>query len=210
MYGTRSKAAGRETLAKATMVARIASQRNMISINAAPGERSLKKISDQSVFKTSCPRNIPRAIFTSFLLIPFRHTRKAAIPISAKSTDHMGANTDSRGDSSGLVRVTYQLVTDDIVNIDPMMPASPDTAIATSNLIKLVRFIAISYTAREQKTSAFTDVVLSDLSYASIYRIWLPGLDAFRTPIWRKVIEDLALFGKVFESHTYGVFRTVS
>ena len=53
MYGARSHAAGREILANTMIVARMASQRKMMSISAVPGLCRPKKMTDQSVFKTS-------------------------------------------------------------------------------------------------------------------------------------------------------------
>ncbi len=119
---------------KAIMVARIASQRKIISISAPPELCRPKKIIDQSVFKISWQRNIPRAILTSLRSSPFFQTRNAAIPISAKSVVQTGPNIHDGGLRSGFASVVYQLATDGVVNTEPIMPANSEIAMATMSL----------------------------------------------------------------------------
>src|SRR5579859_7668523 len=104
MYGTRSQAAGREIFAKAMIVARMASQRKIISVNAPPGECDPKKIIDQQVFKISWMMNAPRAIFEFLFLNPFFQMRNRAMPMSTNSVVQTGANIQFGGAICGLAR----------------------------------------------------------------------------------------------------------
>ena len=134
IYGRRSHAAGFDIFAKTVIVARIASQRKIISTKAASGDCDPKKMIDQSIFKASCPMNMLRAILTSFRSRPFFHTRKAAMPIRAKSVVQTGPNIQLGGLRAGLVSVAYQPAIDGAVNREPMMPASSDIMMATMSL----------------------------------------------------------------------------
>lgn len=121
----------------------MASQRNTISISAPPGLCRPKKIIDQSVFKTSWPRNMPRAIFTSLRSSPFFQTRKTAMPISTNSVVQTGPNTHAGGLRAGLTISAYQPAMDGVVKTEPMMPASSEATIAMMSLNVLLIFIFI-------------------------------------------------------------------
>ena len=143
IYGTRSHAAGFDILAKAMIVARMASQRKIISTNAPAGECRPKKIIDQSVLSTSCPINMPRAIFTSLRSNPFFQTKNAAIPMRTKSVVQTGPNTHAGGLRAGRTSVAYQPAIDGVVKTEPMMPASSETTMAMINLNVLFIFILL-------------------------------------------------------------------
>jgi hypothetical protein len=102
----------------------------MISMNAQRGECRPKKMIDQRVFKTSCPKKIPSASLTPFAFKPFFQIRKADMPMSTKSVVQTGPNTHDGGLRAGFVSTAYQLSIDGVVNIEPIIPASSDTTIA--------------------------------------------------------------------------------
>ena len=81
--------------------------------------------------------NIPKAIFTSLRFNPFFHTRKAAMPISAKRAVHTGLNIQEGGLSSGFIMSAYQPSTEGTVKIEPTIPADSDITIARISLRKL-------------------------------------------------------------------------
>ena len=112
------------------IVARMASQRNTISISAPPGECRPKKIIDPRVLSTSWPRNMPKAIFTSLWFCPFFQTRNAAMPISANNVVQTGPNTHSGGLRAGLTIPAYQPAIDGAVKTEPIIPASSETTTA--------------------------------------------------------------------------------
>ena len=141
MYGTRSQVAGLDIFAKAIIVARMASQRKIISTNAAPGLCKPKKMIDQNVLSTSWPINMPRAIFTSLRSSPLFQTKNAAIPMSAKSVVQTGPNTHAGGLNAGRARVAYQVEIEGVVNTEPMMPATSETIMAMISLSALFIFI---------------------------------------------------------------------
>lgn len=141
IYGTKSHAAGLDILAKAIIVVRIASQRKTISMSAPPGLCRPKKIIDQRVFKTSCTRNIPRAIFTSLDSNPFFHTKNAATPMRTNNVVQTGPNNHAGGFIGGFTIPEYQPAIDEVVKIDPIIPASSETAIAMMSLNVLFIFI---------------------------------------------------------------------
>ena len=154
MYGKSNQAAGRDIFAKVMIVARMASQRNIISTNAPHGECRPKKIIDQSVFKMSWPMNMPRAILTSLRSRPFFQIRNAEIPIRANSVVQTGPNTHAGGLRAGLTIPAYQPTMEGVVNTEPMMPASSETTMAMISLrvlfIKLttqfvIRKLALDY-----------------------------------------------------------------
>src|SRR3989344_5319997 len=123
----------------------MASQRNTISISAPPGLCSPKKIIDQSVFKTSWPRNMPRAIFTFLRSDPFFQTRNAAIPISANNVVQTGPNTHAGGLRAGLTIPAYQPAIDEVVNTELIIPASSETTMAIMSLNVLLIFINLFF-----------------------------------------------------------------
>src|SRR5690349_1725127 len=145
MYGMRSQAAGLDTLAKAMMVARIPTHRRIISAKAPPGFLRPKKIADHRRFRMSCRAKIPRAILTSWRCQLFCHTRKAAIPIKAKSVVQTGAKSQLGGATFGFTRLAYQVGMAGVVNMAPITPASSQPTIAMVNLPHLPIFIFLLY-----------------------------------------------------------------
>ena len=148
MYGRRSQAAGFDILAKAMIVARMASQRKIISTKAAPGLCKPKKIIDQSVLSTSCKKNKNTAHCQTRTIRLFARIRewlfqitKSEMPMSAKSVVQTGPNTHAGGLSAGRARVAYQPAMEGVVKSAPTIPAASDTAIAITSLRKLLIFI---------------------------------------------------------------------
>ena len=134
MYGVKSHAAGLEIPRNEQIVARMASQRKTISINANPGLRNPKKITDQRVFKINWPMNIPMAIFTSLRSIPFFQIRNAATPMRKYNITQTGPKIHAGGEKAGLISPTYQFEIAEAVKTDPIMPASSETVIVIINL----------------------------------------------------------------------------
>ena len=137
MYGTSNQAAVFDIFPKEIIVARIASHKTTISMNAPPGDCRPKKIIDQNVLRTSCTINIPSATRTSFRSNPLFQMRKAAIPMRAKRVTHTGPNSQLGGAKLGFTIPAYQVGIDDEVKTEPIIPASCDTAIAMMSLIVL-------------------------------------------------------------------------
>jgi len=63
-----------------------------------------------------------RAFLLSFVLLV--HIKYKDIPIRKYNIIHTGANIQFGGEKTGFSRVTYQPVTAEAVNIDPIMPAN--------------------------------------------------------------------------------------
>lgn len=61
------------------------------------------------------------------------------MPISANRVVQTGANTHAGGLSAGFTIPAYQPAIDDVVNTEPMMPASSETTMATMSLNVLTR-----------------------------------------------------------------------
>ena len=59
------------------------------------------------------------------------------MPIRKYIITQIGANIQPGGVKSGFSKVTYQFVTDEAVNIDPIMPANWQIVIEITNLILL-------------------------------------------------------------------------
>lgn len=106
------------------IVAKIASQRAIISTKAAPGLCRPKKRIDQREFRTSWMIKITKAPLTPLLFNPLRQTKKAATPIKVKSVIQIGAKTQFGGANWGLTKLAYQVGIDGAVNIEPTTPAN--------------------------------------------------------------------------------------
>jgi len=79
---------------------------------------------------------VTNAIFTPLLFDPFRHTKKAAIPISTYRIVQTEPKTESGGVNAGFSMVTYHVRIDFNVKIEPMTPATKQTAILVTSLTR--------------------------------------------------------------------------
>ena len=75
--------------------------------------------------------------FTLLSFTLFIHIEYKDIPIRKYNATHTGANIQLGGEKSGFAKVEYQVVTDEEVNIDPIIPASWQIIIETTNLTLL-------------------------------------------------------------------------
>ena len=106
------------------MVIKIANQRTMISIKANKGDLRPKNRIDQNIFKTNCIRNMCKAGFTNFLLIPLFQIMPALIPIKIKRIVQTGAKSQFGGLKLGLFKVEYQVEIAGVVKTEPIKPTN--------------------------------------------------------------------------------------
>ena len=112
------------------MVARMASQRTIISINAPPGLCRPKKMIDQRVLSASWRMKMVMAAFTFLRSDELFHMRNAAMPMRANNIVQTGPKSQFGGAMAGLASVAYQVEIDDTVNMEPIMPASSEITMA--------------------------------------------------------------------------------
>ena len=109
-----------------------------------------KKVIDQSVFKTSWPIKIVKAIFTLSLvegepLSHCFHTNQALTPISKNNVVQTGPNTHAGGLRAGFTIPAYQPAMDGVIKNAPIIPATSETTSAMTNLKKLSIFMSLLF-----------------------------------------------------------------
>lgn len=77
---------------------------------------------------------IPKIVMALFVLFLLFQTMYREIPIKRYSNAHTGPNTQLGGLKNGLFKVIYQLETEEMVKMDPKIPASLQIIIDVINL----------------------------------------------------------------------------
>jgi hypothetical protein len=122
-YGISNEPATFESLKKLTIVQMIAANNKIIIIKPIKGDCKPKKPIDQILLMHNCKRNTDRAAFVSSFFLQFFHIIKNAIPIIKYRNIHTGANIHEGGLKNGLFKVKYHVLTESLVNTDPITPA---------------------------------------------------------------------------------------
>jgi hypothetical protein len=76
-----------------------------------------------------------KVFLLSFVL--FVHIKYRDMPIRKYNVTHIGANIQPGGLKLGFARVEYQLVNDEAVNIDPIIPTNWQIVIEITNIALL-------------------------------------------------------------------------
>ena len=104
------------------MVIKIATQRKIISTKAAAGDLKPKKKTDQRMLRNNCTPNQTKG--TLFFLAPFTHIKYKEIPIKTNKVIQTGEKIQLGGLKAGLLRLTYQVDTQEVVKKEPITPAN--------------------------------------------------------------------------------------
>lgn len=103
-------------------------------MKARKGFFNLKKSKDQRMLRKSCIENIKKAVFSPCSDFLSTQTKKRESPISRYNKVHTGANIHDGGLKGGLLRVRYQLPTDEEVKTEPIAPADRQIIIDANSL----------------------------------------------------------------------------